>query len=477
MKVLIATPEAVPFVKTGGLADVTGTLLNELRSAGVDARLVLPLYRGIRSRFRLEDTGIAVSAPLGKSTHRGRVFSYEGASYLIECGEFFDRQELYGTEGGDYADNAQRFVFFSRAVLEMCSALGFRPDIIHSNDWQTALIPLYVKTLYRSRFRMSSTVLTIHNLGYQGIFPPSAMAMTGLGGEWFTPSGIEFYGQVNLLKAGIISADAVTTVSPSYAKEVLTSEFGAGLEGVLKDRERDITGILNGLDYDEWDPSQDASIAFRFSAEALGGKRRCRGALAKECGFKSPRAPVAGMVGRLSSQKGLDLFVEAADEIFTAGLNVAMLGKGDGAIQKGLEEIGKKYPGRLFLRTGFDDALARRIYAGSDMLLMPSHYEPCGLAQMIAMRYGTVPVARATGGLADTISDYNHLSGTGTGFLFSGRWPSAFAECVKRALCVYGDRDKWGVLMRRCMKERFPWKASAMKYVQLYRRLKRKTSR
>ncbi len=303
------------------------------------------------------------------------------------------------------------------------------------------------------------------------------MTITGLGSEWFTPSGIEFYDQVSLLKAGIVAADGITTVSPNYAKQMLTKEYGAGLEGVLKGREKDIFGILNGLDYDAWDPSSDRSIPARFSVDSLSGKAKCRSSLVRECSFKNPRAPVAGMVGRLSSQKGLDIFIEAANEILATGINVAVLGKGDEDIQRNLRAAEKKYAGKVFVSAEFDEAMARRIYAGSDMLLMPSHYEPCGLTQMIAMRYGTVPVARATGGIADTVKDYSHLGGSGTGFLFSGRWPSALAECIKRALCVYTEKERWKILIRRCMKQRFFWKTSARKYVELYKKIKKRAPR
>jgi starch synthase len=476
MKVLIATSEAVPFAKTGGLADVTGTLLNELRNEGVDARLILPLYRGIKGKFKLEDTGTVIEVPLGRQKHEARVFSHGETAYFIEHDDFFNRPELYGTRNGDYPDNAHRFIFFSRGVLEACSSMALAPDILHSNDWQTGLIPLYIKTLYRRGFEKTATVFTIHNLGYQGTFPPAAMTLTGLSSDWFTPSGIEFYDQINMLKAGVISADKITTVSPNYAKEILTKEYGAGLEGVLTERSRDLSGILNGLDYDAWDPSSDAVIPSRYSLGSFSGKMKCRRSLIRECSFKNPRAPVAGMVGRLSSQKGLDLFLESAGEIFASGANVAILGKGDGDVHRGLRAAEKKYEGRLYVNIGFDEDLARRIYAGSDIVMMPSHYEPCGLTQMIAMRYGAVPLARSTGGLADTIKDYNHLSRSGTGFLFSGRWPSAFAECVKRAVCVFSDGDRWSELQRRCMKQRFYWKTSARKYVGLYRKLSRTVS-
>ncbi len=471
MKVVLATSEAIPFVKTGGLADVSGTLLEELRALGVDARLMLPLYRGIKSKFDLSGTDCTIKVKLGSKTYSSRVFSYGDYAYFIECDEFFNRQDIYGTSSGEYPDNAFRFIFFSKAVMEACISLGFKPDIIHANDWQAALIPLYMKTLYKSSYKGSASLFTIHNLGYQGIFPASTMTLTDLSSKWFTPAGIEFYDQVNLLKAGIIAADAITTVSENYSKQILTKEYGAGLEGVLKDRENDMAGIINGIDYGAWDPSTDNSIPARYSANSLHGKQKCKRTLADECGFKNKRAPLAGFVGRLSSQKGIDLFLEAADEIFSSGINAVFLGSGDKDLQKGLKTMSRKHEGRLFIRTGFDDDFARRIYAGADMLLVPSYYEPCGLVQMIAMRYGTVPIARATGGLVDTINDYDHLRDRGTGFLFSGRWPSALAECVKRALCVYRDKERWKKLTISCMKQRFSWKSSARKYVALYRKL------
>jgi starch synthase len=476
MKVVLATSEAIPYVKTGGLADVSGTLANELRALGVKASLMLPLYRGLRSRFKLEDTGCSVEVSLGSKRYGSRIFVHEDSTYFVECDDFFNRQELYGTSSGDYEDNDLRFIFFSKAVLEACSALGLKPDVLHTNDWQTALVPLYMKTLYKKGYRKTASIFTIHNMGYQGIFPASAMALTGLGKEWFTPSGIEFFDQVNFLKAGIIGADVITTVSDNYSRQILTKEYGAGLEGVLGERKKDIVGILNGIDYEEWDPSSDRTIPARYKLESLAGKKRCKRALLKECGLRGERAPLAGIVGRLSSQKGVDVFLEAVDEIVDAGLNVAVLGQGEDVLQKGLRVASKRHSGRLFVKTGFDEEFARRIYAGSDLLLMPSHYEPCGLVQMIAMRYGAVPIARATGGLVDTIADYDHLKERGTGFLFTGRWPSALAECAKRAICVYKNGEQWKSLVGACMKQRFSWKSSARKYVSLYRKLKRKVA-
>jgi starch synthase len=477
MKVLIAASEAIPYAKTGGLADVMGSLVKELPALRVDARLMMPLYRGVKGRFDLRDTGHLIKVPVGKRRHSARILSYKDRVFLFECDEFFDRQELYGTSRGEYDDNAQRFIFFSRAVLEACKAMGFMPDVLHCNDWQTGLVPLYIKTIYKKQFRKTPTLFTIHNLGYQGIFPASAMSVTGLGLEQFTPDILEFYGQLNFMKAGIIAADKVTTVSMNYAKEILTKQHGFGLDGVLRYKAGGITGILNGIDYGEWDPAGDGLIANKYGPGDISGKRNCKSALVKECGFKDRKAPVVSMVGRLSSQKGFDIVLAAQDRIFPYGINMVMLGKGEEAFHKKLREAAKRHPGQLSLNIGYSEPFAHRIYSGSDIILMPSRYEPCGLTQMIALKYGTVPVARATGGLVDTIEDYDHLRDRGTGFLFADYGASALEECLKRALCVYSDGAKWQRLALRGMEQDFSWRASARKYAALYRALVRGAAR
>lgn len=474
MKVLIAVTEAIPYAKTGGLADVAGSLFNELRGLGIDARLFMPLYRGIKKNFRLELAGPRIKVQLGGRRYQSRIFTHEGRAYFVECNEFFDRREIYGTALGEYEDNALRFIFFSKAVLEACEALEFVPDIINANDWQTGLIPLYIKTTHRDRFSKTSSLLTIHNVGYQGIFPPSAMALTGLPTEMFNPDEIEFYGKINLLKAGIISADAINTVSYSYSREIMEKEFGYGLHGVLKKRKGEITGILNGIDYNEWSPAGDEFTPQQFSADDLSGKRACKEILARKAAFKDRNAPIAGMVTRLVTQKGIELLLEALEDILSTGMNVIVLGKGDDRYQRKLREFSRTHRGRYFLHIGYDEALAHLIYAGSDIFLIPSRYEPCGLTQMIAMKYGAVPVARSTGGIVDTVDDFYHLDGNGTGFLFAGYDPSAFLECIKRALCVYSCDSKWEPLMMRCMEKDFSWKNSARRYEALYRKLLRK---
>jgi len=482
MKIIIATPEAVPFAKTGGLADVTGALLNEYRKMKEEAYLVMPLYGRVREKFKLRDTGLKISVRLGNRKLKGRIFSYgppeadKASAYFIECDEFFDREEIYGTPRGDYPDNAARFIFFSRGVLEACRALGFKPDIIHCNDWQTGLIPLYLKAIYRADkfFDRTASIITIHNLGYQGLFPQSDMPLTGFDKSLFTPEGIEFYGKISFLKAGLISADSITTVSNNYAKEILSSEYGFGLDGVLRKKVSVLTGIINGIDLSEWNPESDAFIKRNYSLKDIEGKRECKLQLLKECSIRSDaEMPLIGMVGRLSGQKGLDLILESIDEILSAGANLIILGRGDEMFHRRLSSAAEKHKGRMYVKIGFEDSLAHKIYAGADIFLMPSRYEPCGIGQLIAMRYGTIPVARRTGGLADTVLNHQPLEDEGTGFLFSDYTADALQGCLKRALCVYVNKPRWKKLIRSAMKTNFSWQGSAKRYIELYDKVAR----
>ena len=471
MKILIAASEAVPYAKTGGLADVAGALLKEYRGMNKEAYIILPLYRSIKKRAAsLQYSGLTIKVPVGERTIEARLFHGKPSAYFLECDEFFDREELYGTPRGDFADNASRFTFFSRGVLETCKRLKFQPDVIHCNDWQTGLVPLYLKTLYKIDpfFKGTASLLTIHNLGYQGLFPAAEMPLTGLGRELFNPEGIEFYGKMNFLKAGLISADVLTTVSNTYAKEILQKEFAFGLEGVLKLRENDLFGVINGIDYDEWDPSRDMLIPEKFSSGVLHGKAGCKKRLIKEALLDKVDRPLIGLVGRLSTQKGLDLVLQSLEELLSLGVNLILLGKGDELFQIGLSEAARKYKGRVSVTIGFDESLAHKIYAGSDFFLIPSKYEPCGLGQLISMRYGSIPIGRKTGGLADTIEDYNPLASKGTGFLFSDFTPSAMQDAIKRALCLYTDNSKMNKVVRDAMKMDFSWKKSAGRYIQLY---------
>ncbi len=477
MKILIASPEAVPYVKTGGLADVAGALCREFIKMNEEARVVLPLYKRIKdSGAPLRDTGIIIDVPVGDRIVAGRIFSDGPSNFFIECDEFFDRPELYGTPEGDYSDNASRFVFFSRGIFEACKALGFKPDVIHCNDWQTGLVPLYLKTIYRTDkfFRNTAALLTIHNLGYQGLFPASDMPVTNLGWELFTPEGIEFYGKVNFLKAGLLSADVLSTVSTTYAKEILDEEHGFGLDGLLRSRAGSLFGVINGIDYEEWDPAADKLIPANYSRSDISGKAVCKMELLKSQ-FKTPKSvaarsmPLIGMVTRLSEQKGLDLVVQSIPGVLSCGVKLVVLGKGDERYHKSLSDISARYRGKVSVTIGFDEKLAHEIYAGSDFFLMPSKYEPCGLGQLISERYGSIPVARRVGGLADTIKDFEPLTSKGTGFLFSDYTSPAMQDALKRAFCVYTDDGKRKRLMEEGMKTDFSWSKSALRYIELYK--------
>lgn len=477
MRVLFVASEAVPFAKTGGLGDVAGSLPPALAGLGHDVRLVIPRYGGIDpGAYRLKRAA-TFHVPLASWQERCEVFVARPRKnvtvYFIGKDVYFDRPGLYGTERGDYPDNAERFIFFSRAVPELCRVLGFRPDVVHCNDWQTGLVPLYIRkgTGGNGSLSRAATVFTIHNLGYQGLFWHWDMRFTGLGWEEFTPEGVEFWGKINFLKAGLVSADVITTVSPAYAREIRTREYGHGLEGVLAKRGADLFGILNGIDFRSWDPARDRSLPAAFSAARPAGKQACRRALCERLDLPSSGEPVLSLVSRLVDQKGIDILVEALPGILALGCRVVVLGTGDDRYRRALEGIAGGHPLQMRLLFRFDDALARLIYAGSDLFLMPSRYEPCGLGQMIALRYGAVPLVRKTGGLADTVVDRD--AGKGTGFVFEEYSGRALAECVRRALSVFRDAGEWERLMRRGMRQDFSWEHSAKEYVKLYRKVVR----
>lgn len=471
MKVIFAVSEAVPFAKTGGLADVAGALVKEYRKMNIEAYLMLPLYSRIKDRFDIADTGLRLNVALGGREFSGKLWLYGSYAYFIECSEFFERPELYGTPYGDYPDNAARFIFFDMAVLEACMALGLRPDVIHCNDWQTGLIPLYLKTLYHNDFfSLTGAVMTVHNLGYQGIFDVSDYHLTGFGLEWFNPEGVEFYGKVNFLKAGLISSDIITTVSSTYSKEILTAEHGHGLDGILRKKSSDLHGVINGIDTEEWNPMTDNFIPARYDSSDISGKAVCKKGLVDECSLHTAgrESPVIAVVGRLSTQKGLQLIIDSANDIISKGFKLIFLGKGDEQFHFALYDISKRHKGSVFVKIGYDEPFAHRIYAGSDIFLIPSRYEPCGLGQVIAMRYGTIPVARKTGGLADTIIGYDAVKKNGTGFLFKDYNKSALKKCLGHALSVYEDKEAWGRMIAGAMQMDFSWKKSAERYIELY---------
>jgi len=481
MKILLATSEAVPFIKTGGLGDVIGALVNEYKNMGIEAAVILPFYRKIKKAakdFGIKPLEKEIIVPLGDRFEIGKLWigkTSEGApAYFIESNKFYDRDDLYGTPEGNFPDNAARFTFYDRAVLETLKALELNVDVIHCNDWQTGLIPIYIKTIYKNEFPKTATLMTIHNLGYQGLFWSLDMQLTGLGWELFNIEGLEFYGKINFLKGGLLFADIVNTVSNNYAKEILTSDYGFGLDGVLKKRSKDIYGIINGIDYNDWNPETDTFIPFNYSIENLSGKAKCKKSLQKACGLSPSDSILIGMVTRLSSQKGLDLMAEAIDEIIKSGAQIIILGKGDEHFHKIFSELQKKYNGQLSVSISFDNPLAHKIYAGSDIFLMPSKYEPCGLGQLIAMRYGTIPVGRKTGGLLDTIVEYNPSAGTGTGFLFSTYSSDELFKAVKRANEFFNDKPQWLKIQKNAMSQNFSWHRSAEEYLSLYQKALKK---
>ncbi len=460
MKVAIVSPEVAPFSKTGGLADVAGSLGRFLGALGAEAMTVSPLYRSAAAMV-VERLPLRLRVPLGARTADCAV-ARSGPHYFIECDEFFGRDGLYGTPDGDYPDNPARFILFSRAALELLIELG-APDVIHSHDWQGGLIPAYLKTVYSTRFPGTAAVFTVHNLAYQGNFPPDVMALTGMDVRHFNWRELEFYGRVSFLKAGLVFADLVTTVSPSYAREIITEELGCGLHGVLRERGRAFSGILNGVDYSEWNPETDPLIAANYSADSLEGLARCKAALQERCGLPvRPRIPLAGVMGRLAEQKGIGLLLQAAEGLVGQGLQVVILGSGERRLQEAVLGLASRYPGRFSASVSFDGRFAHQIEAGCDLLLVPSLYEPCGLSHIQGLRYGTVPVVRATGGLADTVEDGI------TGFAFREYAAEAFLSAVRRALAAYGEPAGWRRIVRAGMALDFGWEASARRYLEAY---------
>jgi starch synthase len=483
MRIIIASPEAVPYVKTGGLADVAGALLKEFRKRGEKATLILPLYGAIRKNFRLHRTGRSFTLKMGDNLLSAEIWSSDRSSdpaaYFIECDQFYDRPELYGTALGDYHDNALRFAFFSRAVLETCLVLNISPDVIHCNDWQTGLLPLYLKDFYREHSNLSDTasVFTIHNLGYQGLFDKREIGNTGLGWDYFTAGKVEFHDKLNYMKTGIVYSDLISTVSGTYAREILRPENGFGLDGLLSKRKHELYGIINGIDYDEFDPSRDSFLPEKYQRNNLKGRMHCKKMLVRDAGLMNDGRPVIGFVGRFASQKGLDLVAGAMDQLVSMGLQIVMLGRGEDDYQKMFTGFAEQFRGRVSVKIGFEERYARLIYAGADFFLMPSKYEPCGLGQLIALRYGAVPVARRTGGLADTITDYDDEASGGTGFLFSDYSVSAMVDAVRRGLNVFADRAKFRKLLHDAMSADFSWASAADRYILLYKKAGRKVTR
>lgn len=476
MKILMIASEAAPFAKTGGLADVVGSLPPALHALGHDVRLVLPWYRTIQEtiakplpalhKLPVSLGGRAIDAGFRAAKNQGLPV------YFIDVPELFDRPGLYGELGQDYPDNAERFALLCQAALELVRQIEFSPDVVHAHDWQAGLAPLYLKQQlqYDSFFAKTASLFSIHNLGYQGVFPLETGSALGLDAEALAPDGVEYHGKISLLKAGIRFASQVNTVSPTYCREIQTPEQGMGLDGLLRSRTAHLHGILNGLDGELWSPAHDQTLAQPYSALTLSGKVRCKASLQEELGLKlSPEMPIVAMVTRLDVQKGIELVLESWDKIMSRGLQLVILGTGSPDFERRLAEAADFYPGQVHVRLRFDDALSRRIYAGSDIFLMPSRYEPCGLGQLIALRYGSVPLVHATGGLADTIIDPRSSPERANGFAFDEYRHTSLLEGLDRILAAYKEPQLWHKLVSQGMNQDMSWSYAAGQYLELYR--------
>ncbi len=461
--------EALPFIKTGGLADVMGSLPAALKERGEDVAVVLPRYRDAK----IEDSRCVqerLPVWLGNTCYTARVHLSvvrDVPYYLVDCPSLFDRDGVYRDEDVDFADNYVRFAMLSRAALSIARRM-FRPQIFHCHDWQAALVPVYLRNKLAGdpTFMGVKSLLTIHNLAYHGLFPSSTLGELGLDRSVFHVGGLEFFGQVSFLKGGISYSDAISTVSPTYAAEIQTPEYGCGLDGVLRARQSVLTGILNGADYSQWNPATDPHIAARYSAEELAGKRACKQDLLHQFGLPAEvlERPLIGIVSRFDAQKGFDLVEKIAPELASEELSLVVLGTGAPRYERLFQDLAAAYPGKIGVRVGYDNALAHKIEAGSDMFLMPSRYEPCGLNQIYSLRYGTVPVVRATGGLDDTIDE-------STGFKFKEYSGPALLAAIRAALAAFSNRSRWRCVMLNGMQKDYSWKRSAAEYSALYRRL------
>lgn len=481
MNVVFVATEAVPFAKTGGLADVIGSLPRAIERLGHHVSVVLPCYREVwwRSGQPIVPTGCRVSVRLGErvveaGVLESRLPGSEVTVYLIDQPCYFDRDQLYlGPDGRDYLDNAERFAFFGLATLEAACRLDLRPDVFHCHDWQTGLIPVELAEKRFPRLAGVGTLLTVHNMAYQGVFDASAMRLTGLDPRLFNWRQLEYHGQLGFLKAGIVFADRVNTVSPTYAREIQTPEFGLGLEGVLQSRSADLVGIVNGIDTDMWSPAHEPMLASRYDVSTVReGKAACKADLQRRAGLpEHPDAPLLAQIGRLDPQKGWDLLIEVADDVLRGDVQLVVLGQGQLHYHDELERLGRRHPGRLRVFLEFSATLAHQIEAGADLFLMPSLYEPCGLNQLYSLAHGTVPVVRGTGGLADTVVDASPESladGTATGVVFREPTARALRSAIERALGYRRDAATWWRLVENGMRADWSWDHSARSYVRLY---------
>lgn len=477
MNIVLAASEAFPFCKTGGLADVVGALTQDFsRARGAKVILFLPHYRNIANSSSLKRVPGTFFVPIGQKLEEARISYLKWGNalvFFIGSRKYFDRPDLYASKKGDYADNDERFIFYSRAVLEACKFIGFRPDIIHANDWQAGLIPAYLQTVYKTDafFTRTRSMFTIHNIAYQGYFPKESFEKAGFFWVDFTPEKFEYWGGISYLKTGIVFADKVNTVSPSYARELLNGQNSFGLEGVLRNKGKDFSGIINGIDGEVWDPQSDTLIPMGYDDESLQGKQKCKVSLQKELGLEENlNIPLVGVVSRLAYQKGIDLIADIIPH-FSNKVQFVIEGKGEQRAEEILKDIASTYPTKVAFRPIHDEVLAHKIYASSDIFLMPSRFEPCGLSQMIAMRYGSLPIVSRVGGLRDTVVPYGQGSNEPTGFFINTLDAGGLADTLEQALAVYSKKTEWRSIMTNAMLKNFSWENSSQQYLKLFAEL------
>ena len=485
MKVAIVASEVAPFSKTGGLADVIGALPGALQRLGAEVFVITPFYRCVgenaeRLGLELHQESEKVSVPVGDTEHAASIMrsalpDSQTPVYFLDNAEYYDRPGLYSNpqDGSELEDNSERFLFLSRCALELCLQLGIEPDVFHCHDWQTGLLPIYLKTLYRERLPDSASVFTVHNIEYQGIFWHWDMRLTNLDWALLNWRMLEYYGNLSFLKAGLVGGDVLTTVSKRYAEEIQAEKYGAGMEGVMRERAKDLFGIVNGVDYTVWNAETDPQIPTNYSEADLSGKATCKDQLQQRFGLeRRADVPLIGMISRLVGQKGFDLLAAVVPELMKEDVQLVVLGTGDPAYHEFLQDLRSRYPDKVGALLGFSELTAHWIEAGGDMFLMPSRYEPCGLNQLYSLRYGTVPIVRSTGGLADTITDYEEAGsgGEANGFAFEDYGKEALLDAVRRALRLYKDREAWRSLMRTGMRQDWSWDRSAREYCNAYRR-------
>jgi len=479
IRVLGVASEIFPLVKTGGLADVVGALSQKLGASGHDVCLFLPKYRAIEAAALQGGIAVPLSVPVGprKIDVNLRYMQWRSVSvYFIDYPPFYDRDGLYGADGKDHPDNDARFALYARAALEGAKAVGFKPDVVHAHDWQAGLAPVYLRTMYAGHPTLgdAATVFTIHNLAYQGLFEPDWLPRLDLPWDLLGVEAMEFYGRISFLKAGINFSDEITTVSPTYAREIQTPAFGFGFDGILRRRAANLSGILNGIDVVEWNPETDPNLPQPYDRDDLSGKRAAKAAVLATYGLPADDAalerPLVGMISRMVDQKGLDLIAAIAPELPRLDASFVVLGTGEPQYQDLWRTLAAAHPDRIGARIGFDEALAHLIEGGADLFLMPSQFEPCGLNQMYSLRYGTVPLVRAVGGLADTVVDCRPGARSATGFVFDDYTPEALLDTLNRALATFHDRRRWRALQRAGMAREYSWDRSAREYVNIYRR-------